>query len=42
MPNNERSKHVTQGVERSANRAMYYAMGYKDEDFDKPMIGVAN
>ena len=21
---------------------MYYAMGYKDEDFDKPMIGVAN
>ena len=42
MPNNERSKHITQGVARSANRAMYYAMGYKDEDFDKPMIGVAN
>ena len=42
MPHNERSKHVTQGVARSANRAMYYAMGYKDEDFDKPMIGVAN
>ncbi|HVE90503.1 MAG TPA: dihydroxy-acid dehydratase [Burkholderiaceae bacterium] len=42
MPNNKRSKHVTQGVARSANRAMYYAMGYKDEDFDKPMIGVAN
>ncbi len=42
MPNNERSKHVTQGVARSANRAMYYAMGYQDEDFDKPMIGVAN
>ncbi|MDQ3215381.1 MAG: dihydroxy-acid dehydratase [Pseudomonadota bacterium] len=42
MANNERSKHVTQGVARSANRAMYYAMGYKDEDFDKPMIGVAN
>jgi dihydroxy-acid dehydratase len=42
MPNNERSKHVTQGVARSANRAMYYAMGYKDEDFDKPMVGVAN
>jgi dihydroxy-acid dehydratase len=29
-------------VQRSANRAMYYAMGYKDEDFDKPMVGVAN
>lgn len=42
MPNNERSKHITQGVARSANRAMYYAMGYKDEDFDKPMVGVAN
>jgi hypothetical protein len=27
MPHNERSKHVTQGVARSANRAMYYAMG---------------
>jgi dihydroxy-acid dehydratase len=42
MPYNERSKHITQGVARSANRAMYYAMGYKDEDFDKPMVGVAN
>jgi len=42
MPNNDRSKNVTQGVARSANRAMYYAMGYRDEDFDKPMVGVAN
>ena len=42
MPNNERSRNVTQGVTRSANRAMYYAMGYRDEDFDRPMIGVAN
>ncbi len=42
MPYNRRSRNVTQGVARSANRAMYYAMGYKDEDFDKPMIGVAN
>jgi dihydroxy-acid dehydratase len=42
MPHNNRSKNVTQGVARSANRAMYYAMGYKKEDFDKPMIGVAN
>jgi dihydroxy-acid dehydratase len=42
MPYNERSKHVTQGVARSANRAMYYAMGYQDADFDKPMVGVAN
>ncbi len=42
MPYNERSKNVTQGVTRSPNRAMYYAMGYKDEDFDKPMVGVGN
>jgi dihydroxy-acid dehydratase len=42
MAHNDRSKNVTQGVARSANRAMYYAMGYKDEDFDKPMVGVAN
>ena len=38
----ERSSHVTQGVARSPNRAMYYAMGYKDEDFKNPMVGIAN
>ncbi len=42
MSFNRRSRNVTQGVARSANRAMYYAMGYQDADFDKPMIGVAN
>jgi dihydroxy-acid dehydratase len=42
MAYNRRSRNVTQGVARSANRAMYYAMGYQDDDFDKPMIGVAN
>ena len=42
MSYNRRSRNVTQGVARSANRAMYYAMGYKDDDFDKPMVGVAN
>lgn len=42
MPNNERSSHITEGVARSPNRAMYYAMGYKDTDFAKPMIGIAN
>lgn len=39
---NERSKHITQGVARSPNRAMYYALGYQKADFDKPMIGIAN
>ena len=42
MPNNERSRHITQGVARAPNRAMYYALGYKEADFDNPMIGVAN
>ncbi|MBQ5964807.1 dihydroxy-acid dehydratase [Massilia sp. ZL223] len=39
---NRRSRHVTEGVARSPNRSMYYAMGYREEDFEKPMIGVAN
>jgi len=42
MAHNDRSRTVTQGVARSPNRAMYYAMGYRDEDFNKPMVGVAN
>ncbi|MFD2236981.1 dihydroxy-acid dehydratase [Aureimonas populi] len=42
MAYNERSKHITQGVARSPNRAMYYALGYEAADFDKPMIGIAN
>ncbi|MEY4083311.1 MAG: hypothetical protein RL483_680 [Pseudomonadota bacterium] len=42
MPYNDRSKNVTQGVARAPNRSMYYAMGYKEQDFDKPMVGVAN
>ncbi len=42
MAANDRSKHITEGVARSPNRAMYYAMGYKKEDFSNPMIGIAN
>ncbi|MBU3542052.1 dihydroxy-acid dehydratase [Polynucleobacter sp. MWH-Loch1C5] len=39
---NERSRMITEGVARAPNRSMYYAMGYEEEDFQKPMIGVAN
>ncbi len=39
---NRRSKHITEGVARAPNRSMYYGMGYKETDFGKPMIGVAN
>jgi len=42
MAFNKRSQHITQGVARSPNRSMYYALGYKKEDFDKPMVGIAN
>lgn len=39
---NRRSRNITEGVSRSPNRSMYYAMGYEEADFAKPMIGVAN
>ncbi|CAR52973.1 dihydroxy-acid dehydratase [Burkholderia cenocepacia] len=42
MSYNRRSKHITQGVARSPNRSMYYALGYQKDDFDKPMVGIAN
>ncbi|NYT75467.1 dihydroxy-acid dehydratase [Alcaligenaceae bacterium] len=41
-PRRLRSAHITQGAERAPNRSMYYAMGYTEEDFSKPMVGVAN
>ena len=41
-PINRRSRNITEGVARAPNRSMYYAMGYKEDDFTKPMIGVAN
>lgn len=37
-----RSMQVTQGAEKAPNRSMYYAMGYKEADFNKPMVGLAN
>jgi len=42
MPHNLRSRTVTQGVQRSPNRAMLRAVGFGEGDFDKPIIGVAN
>lgn len=42
MSFNRRSKNITEGVARAPNRSMYYGMGYRQEDFAKPMIGVAN
>ncbi len=42
MSFNRRSKNITEGVARAPNRSMYYAMGYQGDDFQKPMVGVAN
>ncbi len=42
MSENLRSKVVTQGVQRSPNRAMLRAVGFKDEDFNKAIVGIAN
>ena len=39
---NRRSAHITEGKSRAPNRSMYYAMGYEQSDFVKPMVGVAN
>ncbi|HUO44080.1 MAG TPA: dihydroxy-acid dehydratase [Burkholderiales bacterium] len=42
MALNRRSRLITAGVARSPNRAMLRAVGFKDGDFDKPIVGVAN
>ena len=42
MPDNLRSQVVTQGVQRTPNRAMLRAVGFGDEDFTKPIVGLAN
>ena len=42
MAYNRRSRLITAGVARSPNRAMLRAVGFKDGDFEKPIIGVAN
>src|SRR5699024_6949271 len=34
--------HVFDGVTRAPNRAMLRAVGFTDEDFEKPMIGIAS
>ncbi|HEX2648419.1 MAG TPA: dihydroxy-acid dehydratase [Burkholderiales bacterium] len=39
---NRRSKLITHGPARSPNRAMLRAVGFKDGDFEKPIVGVAN
>ncbi|OBQ14609.1 MAG: dihydroxy-acid dehydratase [Anabaena sp. LE011-02] len=42
MSENLKSKTITQGVQRSPNRAMLRAVGFEDADFNKAIVGVAN
>ncbi|OGG61019.1 dihydroxy-acid dehydratase [Candidatus Kaiserbacteria bacterium RIFCSPHIGHO2_02_FULL_49_16] len=37
-----RSSVMTEGTSRAPNRAMLRATGFKDKDFDKPIIGIAS
>ena len=37
-----RSKLITEGVQRAPNRSMLRAVGFRDSDFNKPIIGIAN
>ena len=39
---NPRSRAITEGVQRSPNRAMLRAVGFQDSDFTKPIVGVAS
>src|SRR5258706_1176640 len=42
MTQKYRSFTMTKVVPRSPSRSMLRAMGYRDEDFDKPIVGIAN
>ena len=42
QPLNAKSRAITQGDRRAPSRAMLRAIGFTDEDFEKPIIGVAN
>ncbi len=39
---NKYSKTLTQDETQPAAQAMYYAIGFKDEDFKKPQVGIAS
>jgi dihydroxy-acid dehydratase len=42
MPGHLRSSAITQGVQRAPNRAMLRAVGFQDDDFEKPIVGIAS
>ena len=42
MELNKYSKNVTQDPTQPAAQAMLYAIGFKEEDFEKPLVGIAS
>jgi dihydroxy-acid dehydratase len=42
MPENRRSRIITEGEHRTPNRAMLRAVGFGDNDFQKPIVGIAS
>jgi dihydroxy-acid dehydratase len=42
MPDNPKSRLITQGYQRTPNRAMLRAVGFADRDFQKPIVGIAS
>ena len=42
MNANRNSKSVTEGIERTPNRAMLRGVGFSDGDFNKPIVAIAN
>jgi dihydroxy-acid dehydratase len=42
MPHKLRSAAITEGVQRAPNRAMLRAVGFGDNDFTRPIVGIAN
>ena len=37
-----RSEQVTVGMTRAPHRSLFYAMGYTEEELEKPLIGIVN
>lgn len=42
MSNNPESRIIAQGIERAPNRAKLRTVGFSHDDFEKPIVAVAN
>ena len=36
----KRSDNATKGIARAPHRSLFYAMGYTDEELERPLVGV--